>query len=171
MSIRNFGSVLSCALATVVVAHDGAPLHADAAGELLHLEHVVVTASPFQRNQADLAQATSVLAEGELRQRQQPTLGETLAGLPGVSSTYFGPGASRPIIRGLGGDRIRILENGTGTIDASSVSPDHAVSVEPFLIDRIEVVRGPASLLYGSSAVGGAVNLITHRIATEQPDA
>lgn len=139
--------------------------------DTLHLDDFIVTASPFQRNRADLAQATSVLAGSELRQRQQATLGETLSGLPGVNSTHFGPGASRPVIRGLSGDRIKILENGTGTIDASSVSPDHAVSVEPFLIDRIEVVRGPASLLYGSSAVGGAVNLITHRIATERPEA
>ncbi|WP_438479925.1 TonB-dependent receptor [Oleiharenicola lentus] len=148
-------------------ADKSAPPHGD---DTLHLDQFVVTASPFQRNQADLAQATSVLAGPALAQRQQATIGETLAGLPGVSSTYFGPGASRPIIRGLGGDRIKILENGTGTIDASAVSPDHAVSVEPFLIDRIEVVRGPASLLYGSSAVGGAVNLITHRIETDLPD-
>ncbi|MDP2137466.1 MAG: TonB-dependent receptor [Candidatus Didemnitutus sp.] len=133
------------------------------------LDHFVVSASPFQRNQTDLAQATSILTGTALSLRQQPSLGETLAGLPGISSTFFGPGASRPIIRGLGGDRIRILENGTGTIDASSVSPDHAVGVEPFLIDRIEVVRGPASLLYGSSAVGGVVNLLTHRIETEVP--
>lgn len=133
------------------------------------LDHFVVSASPFQRNQTDLAQATSILAGTALSLRQQPTLGETLAGLPGISSTFFGPGANRPIIRGLGGDRIRILENGTGTIDGSTVSPDHAVSVEPFLINRIEVVRGPASLLYGSSAVGGVVNLLTHRIETELP--
>lgn len=136
----------------------------------VHLTQFVVSASPFQRDQADLAQATSILAGSALLQRQQPTLGETLAGLPGVNSTWFGPGASRPVIRGLGGDRIRILENGTGTIDASGVSPDHAVSVEPVLIDRIEVVRGPASLLYGSSAVGGVVNLLTHRIETEAPE-
>ncbi len=141
------------------------------AGETVSLEHIIITASPFERQQADLAQATTVLADPALQQRQQPTLGETLAGLPGLNATYFGPGASRPVIRGLGGDRIRILENGVGTLDASTVSPDHAVSIEPFLIDRVEVVRGPASLLYGGSAVGGVVNVLSHRIEREVPEA
>lgn len=134
------------------------------------LANVVVTASPLARSQADLLSSTDVLAGRELALRQQPSLGETLAAQTGMSSTYFGPGASRPIIRGLGGDRIRVLENGTGTQDASVTSPDHAVSVEPFLVKRIEVVRGPASLLYGASAVGGVVNVIDHRIETELPD-
>jgi len=140
------------------------------AQEPVRLDQFIVTASPFQRDAADLAQATSLLTGQALSLRRQPTLGETLAGLPGVNSTWFGPGSSRPVIRGLGGDRIRILENGAGTIDASAVSPDHAVSVEPFLIERIEVVRGPASLLYGSSAVGGVVNVLTHRIESERPE-
>jgi len=143
-----------------------APAHSD---ETLSLQNFVVTASPLQRSQADLAQSTTVLGGTALSRQQQATLGETLAGLPGVSSSYFGPGASRPIIRGLGGDRIRILENGTGTLDASVASPDHAVSVEPFLVEQVEVVRGPASLLYGSSAVGGVVNVVTHRIEHEVP--
>ncbi len=134
------------------------------------LDHVVVTASPLARSQAELTSATHVLVGRELDLQQQPTLGETLSAQPGMSSSYFGPGASRPIIRGLGGDRIRVLQNGTGTQDASVTSPDHAVSVEPFLVKRIEVVRGPASLLYGSSAVGGVVNVIDHRIETDLPD-
>lgn len=136
----------------------------------VNLDRFVVTASPFQREAADLTQATSSLSGLALSLRRQPTLGETLAGLPGVNSTWFGPGAGRPIIRGLGGDRIRILENGAGTIDASAVGPDHAVSVEPFLVERIEVVRGPASLLYGASAVGGVVNVLTHRIESAPPE-
>ena len=133
------------------------------------LENIVVTASPLARSQAELTSATSVLSGQTLLLQQQPTLGETLSSQPGMSSSYFGPGASRPIIRGLGGDRIRILANGTGTQDASVTSPDHAVSVEPFLVKRIEVIRGPASLLYGSSAVGGVVNVIDHRIETDLP--
>jgi iron complex outermembrane recepter protein len=136
----------------------------------IKLDDVVVTASPFARSQADLLSSTSVLSGQALALQQQPSLGETLAAQPGMSSTYFGPGASRPIIRGLGGDRIRVLDNGTGTQDASVTSPDHAVSVEPFLVKRIEIVRGPASLLYGSSAVGGVVNVIDHRIETDLPD-
>jgi iron complex outermembrane receptor protein len=129
----------------------------------------VTTASPMARSQAELTSATTVLDGQALALRQQPTLGETLAGLPGISSSYFGPGASRPVIRGLDTNRVRILQNSLDTIDASTISPDHAVSVEPFLVKRIEVVRGPAALLYGSAAVGGVVNVIDHRIETELP--
>lgn len=135
------------------------------------LDTLVVTASPLARSQAELLSATSVLDERELAQNQQPTLGETLANTTGLSSTYFGPAASRPIIRGLGANRVRILQNGTDTIDASNTSPDHAVSLDPLLVKRVEVVRGPAALLYGSAAVGGVVNVIDHRIETEMPAA
>lgn len=138
--------------------------------EAVKLEPMVVSASPFQRRAADTAQAVTLLTGAALTQLQQPSLGETLSSLPGVSSTYYGPGASRPLLRGLGGDRVRILENSVGTLDASVTSPDHAVSVEPFLIESVEVVHGPASLLYGSSAVGGVVNVLTHRIERELPE-
>lgn len=134
------------------------------------LENIVVTAAPFARSQADLLSATTVLSGRDLSLAQQPSLGETLATQTGMSSTYFGPNASRPVIRGLGANRVRILQNGTDTLDASNTSPDHAVSVEPFLVKRIEVVRGPAALLYGSAAVGGVVNVIDHRIENEIPD-
>lgn len=150
-------------------AHSHAPAAASHAHGVVTLDQFVTSASPFPRNQVDLAQSTTVLSGRSLLLKQQSTLGETLAGETGINATSFGPGASRPIIRGLGGDRIRLLENGVGTIDASVTSPDHAVSVEPFLVERIEVLRGPASLLYGSSAVGGVVNVITHRIETDLP--
>jgi iron complex outermembrane recepter protein len=145
------------------------PGPAAAQSEPVTLDHFITSATPFGRNQVELAQSTTVLSGRALTLKQQPTVGETLAAETGMSATSFGPGASRPLIRGLGGDRIRLLENSVGTIDASVISPDHAVSIEPFLIERIEVVRGPASLLYGSSAVGGMVNVITHRIETEVP--
>jgi iron complex outermembrane receptor protein len=166
---RLFPSLLALCTTVSVVAQTPPP---DPTSEdPVHLENVVVTATPYSRNQADLTSATTVLTGRALQVRRQGTLGETLAGEVGMASTAFGPGAGRPIIRGLGGDRIRILENGVGTLDASVTSPDHAVSVEPFLVERIEVVRGPASLLYGSAAVGGVVNVITHRIETELPEA
>jgi iron complex outermembrane receptor protein len=98
---------------------------------------------------------------------QQPTLGEITANLPGVSSTYFGPNASRPVIRGLEGERVRVLQNGLGILDASGTSPDHAVALDPLTARRIEVLRGPAALLYGASAVGGVVNVIDTRIPDE----
>ncbi len=99
--------------------------------------------------------------------RSQATLGQTLDGTPGISSTYFGPNASRPVIRGLDGDRIRILQNSGASIDASALSFDHAVPVDPITLERIEVLRGPGALLYGGSAAGGAVNLIDSRIPRE----
>ncbi len=134
------------------------------------LENLVVTATPYTRGQADLAQPTGVLAGRRLLLAQNTSLGELLSGETGVASTYFGPGASRPVIRGLGGDRVRVLANGIGTIDASVTSPDHAVSLDPLLVERVEIVRGPASLLYGGNAVGGVVNVIDHRIHTTLPD-
>lgn len=130
----------------------------------VHQEQVSVTADLEARGLADVAQPVNVLSGTELQQASQPTLGETLAQTPGVNSTYFGPGASRPVIRGLGGDRIRILENGIGVGDASNVSPDHAVSTDPLTAERIEIVRGPATLLYGSNAMGGVVNILDNRI-------
>lgn len=133
------------------------------------LDQFIISATPFQRNQIDLAQSTTVLSGRSLLLKQQATLGETLATETGIHASAFGPGSSRPIIRGLDGERIRLLENSVATLDASATSPDHAVSIEPFLVERIEAIRGPASLLYGSSAVGGVVNVITHRIETEIP--
>ena len=138
--------------------------------ETVALEALVVSASPVARTQADLIGSTGVLSGDALARSRQPSLGETLADLPGVSTTWFGPGASRPVLRGLGANRVRVLANSTDTLDASNTSPDHAVSVEPFLVKRIEVVRGPASLLYGASALGGVVNVIDHRIESELPD-
>lgn len=132
--------------------------------EPLALEAMVVSAGPDGKSAFDLAQGTSVLVSDQLRRSVMTTLGDTLATTPGVNATYYGPGSSRPIIRGLGGDRVRMLDNGVGSLDASSVSPDHNVSVEPLLVDRIEVLRGPATLLYGNSAVGGVVNVIDNRI-------
>jgi iron complex outermembrane receptor protein len=137
--------------------------------EPLALEAMVVSAGPAAKSSFDLAQGTSVLVGDQLRRSVTTTLGESLSATPGVNATYYGPGASRPIIRGLGGDRVRMLDNGVGTLDASNVSPDHNVSVEPLLVERIEVLRGPATLLYGSSAVGGVVNVIDNRIPSAAP--
>lgn len=131
---------------------------------LFHAEPITVTTAPGARGLDEVAQPVQVIGGRELAAQREPTLGETLAGEPGVSSTYFGPGASRPVIRGLGGDRVRILEGGIGSGDASSTSPDHAISHDPLSTERIEIVRGPGTLLYGSSAIGGVVNVIDDRI-------
>lgn len=132
------------------------------------LEALVVTASPLDRTLFQLVQPARVLSEKELMFKISPSLGETLAGEPGVSATGFGPGASRPIIRGLGDDRLRVLQNGTSVLDVSNVSPDHAVGTDPLSIRSVEVVRGPATLLYGPNTVGGVVNVIDDRIPEER---
>ncbi|AZE38051.1 Zinc-regulated outer membrane receptor [Pseudomonas chlororaphis subsp. aureofaciens] len=131
----------------------------------LELQPQVITANPLGSQQT--AAPSTVLEGDELTLQQQGSLGETLNKQPGVSSSYFGPGASRPIIRGLDGDRIRLLRNGVGALDASSLSYDHAVPLDPVNVDRIEIVRGPAALLYGGSAIGGVVNTFDNRIPTE----
>ena len=131
-----------------------------------HFEEVVVSAPGEARDQLELASAVNSLSGRELQLRMEASLGETLAQEPGVSSSFFGPGASRPIIRGLSGDRVRVLEGGIGSGDASAVSSDHAVTTDPAQAERIEILRGPATLLYGSSAIGGAVNVLDERIPT-----
>ncbi len=108
-------------------------------------------------------QNVTTLSGDSLLRVRATSLGETLKNEVGVSSTSYGPNASRPVIRGLDGDRIRILQNGLGILDASGASQDHAVSIDPLLMDGVEIVRGPLSLLYGSSAIGGVVNILTNR--------
>lgn len=112
----------------------------------------------------DFVPSITELSGEELLLKRETSLGDTLAKETGVSSTGYGPNSSRPVIRGLDGDRIKMLQNGLGTLDASTQSVDHALSVDMLTIDQIEVVRGPMSLLYGSSAVGGVVNILTDRI-------
>lgn len=100
----------------------------------------------------------------QLERKKDATLGETLSQEAGVTSSFFGPNSSRPIIRGLDGERVRILQNGMSTLDASGSSPDHAIPIDPFLTERVEIVRGSAALLYGNTAIGGVVNTVTQRI-------
>jgi iron complex outermembrane recepter protein len=130
------------------------------------LETITITGNPFANNNAGAAQ--SVLSGEALQQRQSGTFGETLSGLPGISSTYFGPNASRPVIRGQDSERIRVMENGASSFDAASLSYDHAVPIEPIAVERIEVLRGPSALLYGGSAIGGVVNAISNRIPNQR---
>lgn len=125
-------------------------------------QSVVITGNPLART--DLAQPSTVLTGDALLVRKASTLGETLDGLPGVASTWFGPNANRPTIRGLDGDRVRVLDNGGASVDASSLSFDHAVPIDPLVVERLEVLRGPAALLYGGNATGGVVNTIDNRI-------
>ncbi len=140
----------------------------DAFPPISTLDTLVVTANRADQTLFEQIQPASVLTEDQLLLRIEPTLGETLNRLPGVSSTGYAPGASRPILRGLGDDRIRILQNGTSLLDVSNVSADHAVSTDPLSISSVEVVRGPATLLYGPNTIGGVANVIDNRIAEER---
>ncbi|MET0180607.1 MAG: TonB-dependent receptor [Novosphingobium sp.] len=136
-----------------------APSHAD------HSDEIIVTGL---RRGAALS-GTSVIAGEELARELRTTIGETLARQPGVSATSFGPNASRPVLRGFQGERVRVLTDGIGSLDASNTSVDHAVAINPLIADRVEVLRGPSALLFGSSAIGGVVNVIDARIPRTVP--
>ena len=131
------------------------------------LDDIIVTGTPFGVTDRASLLAVEVLNEEDLAVAPASTLGDLVNGLPGVRSTNFAPGASRPVIRGLSGPRVQVLTNGLGMIDASSVSPDHQVAVDPAEARRIEIVRGPSTLVFGGSAIGGVVNIIDDRIPTE----
>jgi iron complex outermembrane receptor protein len=131
-------------------------------------ENIVVTA-PYRRTRTDLLSSVSVLSGVDLAAEAKGQIGDTLTRQPGVSATSFGPGASRPVLRGFSGERIRVLTDGIGSIDLSNLSADHAVAIDPLTAERVEVLRGPATLQYGSSAIGGVVNVIDRRIPRRIP--
>jgi len=133
-----------------------------------HNTEIIITG--FRRNRQDVLSGTSVISGDELSREMRPTIGETLAQQPGVSATSYGPNASRPILRGFQGERIRILTDGIGSLDVSNTSVDHAVAINPLTAERIEVLRGPSALLFGSAAIGGVVNVIDARIPRRVPD-
>ena len=133
------------------------------------LSDIVVTAAPYGISADATTIAVDVLDEEALLSAPSATLGDILTGLPGVRSTSFSAGASRPVIRGLSGPRVQVLTNGLGLIDASSLSPDHQVAADPGEAVRIEVLRGPQTLAFGGSAIGGVVNVIDNRIPEEVP--
>jgi iron complex outermembrane receptor protein len=127
-------------------------------------EEIVVTSTALRENPLEIAQPTAVVAGDDLRRQIAASIGETLSQELGVSSTYFGPSASRPVIRGLGGDRVQVLQDGIASLDVSSLSQDHAVTLESVVSQQIEIIKGPAALLYGSGAAGGLVNVVSNRV-------
>ena len=134
------------------------------------IDEIVVKGVPLERTVKELAQPTAVIGGDELTKRQAASIGETLSHELGVSSSYFGPVSSRPVIRGQYGERVRVLSNALDSMDASALSEDHAVSVDSILAEHIEIIRGPATLLYGSGAAGGLVNVVDNRIAESRSD-
>jgi len=134
------------------------------------VEEVIVTSSALRESPLDVAQPTTVLSGDSLRRQIAASLGETLSSELGVSSTYFGPTASRPIIRGLGGYRVQTLQDGLASLDVSGLSQDHSVTLESVVSQQIEVIKGPAALLYGSGAAGGLINVVSNRAPMKVPD-
>ena len=144
--------------------HDGPKEH-----YTIHLDEIIVSA-PMQQKISSYAKPVTVLHDDNLRMKTGGTIGETLQYEMGVHGQGFGPGAGLPVIRGQDGPRVRVLSNGLGTNDASQMSPDHASTSVPLTAERIEILRGPATLLYGSGAIGGVVNVIDNRIPEKVPD-
>ena len=152
------------------------PALAGLAGTALAQSHVetieeIIVSTPFQETAAETALPIGVLSGEELREKVSASLGDTLKNEIGINSASFGSSIGHPVIRGQTGNRVSVLQNGVGVTDASNVSPDHAEGVETILAERLEVIRGPSTLLYGSGAVGGAVNVIDNRIPEELVEA
>jgi iron complex outermembrane recepter protein len=160
MCLRQSLRIASLAMLAAAQAHSDEP----------RVEEVLVTSTALHENPLEVAQPTSVISGDSLRRQIAASIGETLAGELGVSSTYFGPSASQPVIRGLGGYRVQVLQDGAAALDVSSLSQDHAVSIESVVSQQIEVIKGPAALLYGSGAAGGLVNIVTTRIPQRVAD-
>jgi iron complex outermembrane recepter protein len=159
--------------AVVTVPAEGPAVRVDIVlrSTVLSLEGINVTASPRSADPLNITQSTVELSGKALERNMGTTVAQTLSAQPGLSVRYGGPAASTPVIRGLAGERVLVVQNGQRTGDLSSTSPDHALSVDPFAASRIEVVRGPASLLYGNNALGGVVNVISTDIPTTIPGA
>lgn len=151
---------------TAAAAADPAPAAQDRPARQ---EDEIVVTGLLQQSEKDVLSGTTILSGEELARDLRPSIGETLSKQPGVSATSFGPSASRPILRGFQGERVRVLTDGIGSIDVSNTSVDHAVVIDPLLAERVEIVRGPSALLYGSSAIGGVVNVIDSRIPRSLP--
>ena len=130
---------------------------------------VQVTATPSGRDPLAVAQSTTTVSGKELERTAGATLGATLAVQPGITARSMGPGASAPIIRGLSGDRVLVLQDGHRSGDLASTAPDHGVTIDPSAAQRVEIVRGPAALLYGNNALGGVVNVISDDVPGSRP--
>ena len=141
-----------------------------AENDVYKLDDVIITSTNLKQSTSKSARPVTVLSGDELRTKVGQTLGDTLKNEPGITSQSFGPGVGTPVIRGQSGPRVRVMQNSLGNNDVSTLSPDHANGVNPIIAERIEVLRGPSTLLYGNGAIGGVVNVIDNRIPEQVPD-
>jgi iron complex outermembrane receptor protein len=147
----------------------GSHVHAED-NDILKLDDILVTSTGIKHATSQSARPVTVLSGDELRTKIGQTIGDTLKNEPGITSQSFGPGVGMPVIRGQSGPRVRVMQNSLGNNDVSTLSPDHANGVDPIIAERIEVLRGPSTLLYGNGAIGGVVNVIDNRIPEQVPD-
>ena len=162
-----FALLASVAMPISAFAQDAQDPVEEDSEDTVHVDRIVITAPGIE--ELSVLAGASVVSGEDLTRNQSGQIGEVLDSLPGVATSGFAPGASRPILRGLDGERVRVLTEGIGNIDASNTSADHGVSIDPLTADRIEVLRGPATLLYGSQAIGGVVNVIDRRLPQSVP--
>lgn len=166
---KNTVLLVSSVLSTLPLS---SPIAADTNADIIEIPSLTVTADPLgARSPDELVQPVSVLSGDELNQQRGATLGKTLDTVPGVANSDFGPGVGRPVIRGLQGSRVQVLEDGLKTADVSGEGGDHTVAIDASRADQIEVFRGPATLLYGSGAAGGVINVKSNRFNPEFGDA
>ena len=166
MKFRDFSHSLAYVASLTCFAHLSVYAQSVQDPYTTRLDDVTITARSLENT--GLLVPAQQLSGAALTQRLGSTLGETLDNLPGIANSSFGPNVGRPTIRGMDGDRIRILQNSGANMDVSGLSFDHAVPIDPLTTERIEILRGPATLLYGGSAIGGVVNVIDNRIARER---
>jgi len=150
------------------IRHDGAQQSIEFTPN--NAEVMVISGNPLEHSSLEMASPSVVISGEELVKNRGANIGETLAQTPGINLSSFGSGAGRPVIRGQQGNRVTVLSNNSSTQDASNASPDHWIAAEPLLAERVEVLKGPATLLYGGGAVGGAVNVVDNRIPTHLTD-
>ncbi|MGF1463003.1 MAG: TonB-dependent receptor [Maricaulaceae bacterium] len=167
--MKLLGSASMAALVCGAAWAQGAPEPTAEAAEAT-VETIIVRTSPLQLEQSEVIQGVSVIQRDEILEGSLGGIGDVLADLPGVSTTFFGQAANRPIIRGLDGERVRVLVNGVATLDVATQSPDHAVGSEVTEAEAIEVIRGPAAIAFGSGSIGGVVNVIDGRVPSSKPD-
>ncbi|MDG2376086.1 MAG: TonB-dependent receptor [Woeseiaceae bacterium] len=165
-----YSDAIALAVATAMIVPSANAQVQDDEDSHHEIDQIIVTVAPLSRTVEELAQPTTILRGEELAQKQSTSIGEMLSQEPGLSSTYFGPVSSRPVIRGQYGERVRVLSNGLDSLDASALSEDHQTTVDGLLADRVEIIRGPATLLYGSAAAGGLVNVVDTRFIEQELD-
>ena len=170
MNIKFGGSMAAAIMATTLMPMMAMAQSQNDSSDEETLEEVVVQAAPIERSAEEMSQSATVLTGEALTRELNNNLGETLARTPGVANASFGENVGRPVIRGQQGVRVGVLNDSMTSSDVSNISQDHAVPAEPFLVDQIEVLRGPATLIYGSGAIGGVVNMVTNTIPTEVPE-